>query len=174
MTENAAHIVDLQEIRDKRKIVLDLRLTKEEAIQLAKRSDILEVKDLNAHITLSVGKRPDLFRIECELHANVVQACGVTLTPVKEEIRESFDEMVTTDPTALDAPEDTDTDPEQPVELIENERIDLDEVIAQWLVISLNPYPRSDAPEFIHIEQKENEKGELTHTPFSILGKLKK
>jgi uncharacterized metal-binding protein YceD (DUF177 family) len=169
-----AHYIDLADVRDSHKVVLDIRPTREEYTELALRCGILEVKDLDAHITLTQGAKPDLFRIEGELHASVVQACGVSFTPVAEKIHESFDEILTTDPKALDAPEETDENPNQPVELIENDHVDLGDIIAQWLAVSLNPYPRSDTPEFAHIEQKENESGEKTHTPFSVLEKLKK
>jgi uncharacterized metal-binding protein YceD (DUF177 family) len=169
-----AHTVELQDVRDSHKVVLDIRATPDECLALAKRCDILEIKDLNAHIVLNQGGRSDLFRITGELQAHVVQACGVNGSPVKEAVAESFNEVLTTDPTALAAEDETDDDVEQPVELIENDKLDLGEIITQWLVLSLNPFPRSDAPAFEHIEQIEGVSGERMHTPFSVLENLKK
>lgn len=167
-------VFDLQEIRDQRRISLEIAPTAEELVALAQRCKILDIKDLAARVTLTLGNRVDLFRVEGTLKAHVIQACSVTLAPVKETINESFNEVLTTDESALAAPEDMDDDINQPVELIENDKLDIGEIIAQWLAVSLDPYPRSDAPEFAHIEANIGETGEKTHTPFSVLEKLKK
>jgi hypothetical protein len=48
---------------------------------------------------------------------------------------------------------------DKPVELIQGDSIDIGEVVAQWLALALNPYPRSDAPTFEYIEAAKLEWG---------------
>src|SRR5690606_33438374 len=99
-------IVDINEIRDQDEIHIDLRATKTECDALAKDLKILEINDLNSFLTLRKGARPDLFDIEGEILAHVVQECSVTLAPVKETVQESFSEMLTTSAKALETDPD--------------------------------------------------------------------
>lgn len=160
-----SRLVDLHELRKNDMITMDLRATEAECAALAKRFGILDVHDLDAHITLMRGARPDLFKIEGELSAIVVQECCVTLAPVEERVSESYSELLTTSPQMLGSEEDLDSD--KPVELIQGDSIDIGEVVAQWLALALNPYPRSDAPTFEYIEAANASKD--MQTPFKVL-----
>ena len=168
-------IVDINEVRDQEEIRIDLRATKSECAALAKEIKILEINDLNAFLTIRLGARPDLYDIEGEILAHVVQECSVTLAPVKETVQENFSEMLTTSAETLGDPED-DGDMDQPIELIEHGKIDVGAIVAQWLVLALDPFPRSDAPPYAHIEVANQNAGQNagdTHRPFEILGKIK-
>lgn len=160
-----SRLLDLHELRKNDMIALDLRATEAECAALAKRFGILDVHDLDAHITLMRGARPDLFKVEGELSAVVVQECCVTLAPVEERVSESYAELLTTSPQMLGAEEDMDSD--KPVELIQGDSIDIGEIVAQWLALALNPYPRSDAPTFEYIEVAGTSKD--MQTPFKVL-----
>jgi uncharacterized metal-binding protein YceD (DUF177 family) len=162
-----SRLVDLHELRKNDMITLDLRATEAECAALAKRFGILDVHDLDAHITLMRGARPDLFKVEGELSAVVVQECCVTLAPVEERVAESYSELLTTSPQMLGPADDTDMDGDKPVELIQGDAIDIGEVVAQWLALTLNPYPRSDAPTFEYIEAAGSTKD--MQTPFKVL-----
>lgn len=162
-----SRLFDLQELRKNDSIILDLRANDAECSVLAKRFSILEVHDLDAHITLIRGARPDLIRIEGELSAVVVQECCVTLAPVEERIAEFYDELLTTSAQALGSDEEAAEAEERPVELIQGDYIDIGEIVAQWLALALNPYPRSDAPPFKHIEAA-SPNGDM-QTPFKVL-----
>jgi uncharacterized metal-binding protein YceD (DUF177 family) len=166
-------IVDLDVIRQHNQMTLDFRATPEECLDLAKRFGILEVKDLNAYITIKTTSGSDMFKIEGDLSAEVVQECCVTLSPVEERIVDSFAEVLTTTVAALKAEEEeVVVGDEEPVELIQGDSIDIGEIVAQWLALTLNPYPRSDAPVFLHIEAA-NQNGEVQQKPFQVLEKLK-
>lgn len=167
-------IIDVQDIRDQGKITLKIEATPEECAALAERCDILAVDDLKATITLKSGKGSDLVKVEAKLVTNIQQACSVTLAPVKEAVSETFSETLTTNEALLESEEDTDENENQPVELIENEKMDIGELIAQWLVVSMNPYPRSETPFYEHIEVEETTEGEKKHKPFAFLEQLTK
>lgn len=159
--------LDLQNARDD-DVTLTIKPTADEYIELAKRLKIPEVTSLQADVEIKQGLRADLYEVSGQLKAKVIQECGVTLAPVHEAIDEYFNELMTTSEVALKAPEEVDDD--APVELLENDRIDLNEVVSQWLGLALDPYPRSaDAPPFEHIEAE----GDPTHTPFDVLSRLK-
>jgi uncharacterized metal-binding protein YceD (DUF177 family) len=147
-----SRIVDLQELKSNQTIVFDIRATTTECQELSKRINVLEVKDLNAHMIISRGSRSDLYKVEGDLVSHVVQECCVTLAPIEENVHEHFSELLTTSPTALEAVDEEDTDAENPVDVIENNAIDVGDIVTQWLALALNPYPRSDAPMFKHIE----------------------
>lgn len=164
------HQVDLKTVYENDEVSLDIRATADECKALAKRFGIPDVEDLNAYVTIRRQADPDLIRIEGEVMAHVVQSCCVTLAPVKETVQESFSDMVTTNPALLKPEEETDEDSEAPVDLIQGDSIDIGEIVIQWLSLALNPYPRSDAPLYEHIEEL-NKEG--THKPFDILSSLK-
>ena len=167
--------IDVNEIRDQGRIAVEVQANAAECAALAERCDILAVDNLTARLTLTSSKGSDLVKIQVKLDATIDQACIVTLGPVKEEIHENYTEVHTTSEEALVAPDDVDGTEDQPIELIENEKVDIKELVAQWIVLSMDPFPRSaDTPFYEHIEQKTNEEGTKTHTPFSVLEKLKK
>ena len=169
-TTELSRPVELRSVLENEEISLDIRATAEECRALAKRFDILEVEDLNAFLTIRPGANPALITVEGEIMAHVVQACCVTLAPVKEVVQDSFSDLLTTDPELLGSDEEEDEDSDKPVELIRSDNIDIGEIVAQWLSLALNPYPRSDAPLYEHVEQN-TESG--THTPLDVLGNLK-
>lgn len=178
MTEKQTRLgqpIDVQEIRDQGRMVVEIDANEQEKAELAKRCDILAVDRLTVKLTLQSSKGSELVKIQGKLDAAIQQACSVTLAPVAEVIQESFSEVHTTSEEALAAPEETDGNEDQPIELIENDRLDIQELVAQWLVLSMDPFPRcEDVPPFEHIELKGTEDGVKTHTPFSVLEKLKK
>lgn len=170
-----AETIDVADIRDQGRMVVEIQANEAERAALAERCDIVSVDNLLVRLTLTSSKGSDLVKIQGKLDTVIHQACIVTLTPVKEEIKETFSEVHTTLEEKLAEPEEMDESEDQPVELIENEKLDVQELVAQWIVLSMDPFPRSDdTPYFEHIEQEPNEEGVKTHNPFSVLEKLKK
>lgn len=167
--------VDVADIREQGRIAVEIQANEAERADLAQRCEILAVDSLTVRLTLNSSKGSDLVKIQGKLDTTIQQACVVSFVPVAETIQESFSEVHTTDESKLDAPEDMDDTEDQPIELIENEKLDVKELIAQWIVMSMDPFPRSDeAPYFEHIEDEANKDGVKTHNPFSVLEKLKK
>ena len=167
--------VDVQDVRQNDSMTFIIRATDAECKDLAKRFSIVAVQDLQAQVTVARGPRSDLFTVDGTVVAHVTQECSVTLLPVAEEVNETYSELLTTSPESLTAKGEGDENTEdRPVELIEDDRIDIGEIVAQWLALGLNPYPRSEAPAFAHIEVATDPE-KSTQKPFEALqGLLKK
>lgn len=165
-----SRLVDLQELKSNPEIVFDIRATATECKELAQRLGVLEVKELNAHMIISRGARSDLYKVEGDLVSRVIQECCVTLSPIEEAIHEQFSECLTTSPTALEQADEEESDANRPVDLIQNNTIDVGEILSQWLALALNPYPRSNAPVFKHIEAEAQPHEK--QTPFKVLESL--
>lgn len=117
---------------------------------LAERLDLVALPSLSAKV--SVRRRNDSGWVEVygTLQADVVQNCVVTLEPVparvEEEIAEMFIEADRDDDTFKGSTGAVELDPiaDMP-EPVEGDTLDLAEIVAQCLSLSLDPYPR--APE---------------------------
>jgi Large ribosomal RNA subunit accumulation protein YceD len=89
-------------------------------------------------------------RVRGEVYAEVTQTCVVTLEPIEAIVREAVDVRFA-EPAQehrrgnLDAPgvaELIDLDSDDPPDAIENGRIDLGALAAEFLALGLDPYPR--------------------------------
>lgn len=151
---------------------------------VAKRLEIPSVESLAAEIDLQrVPGNKAVVHVTGMLKADVVQTCGVTTVPVKNYIEEEFEGWFT-DPTAYasiakarheKAGKITDTevpimeerdDPEPMV----NGKIDLGDLICQYLSLGLDPYPRAHgvtAPELSEEQQETVSAGR--RNPFEAL-----
>ncbi len=165
---------------------LSLRLEAGESVRqaLARRFGILAVLALRAELRVEPGFEAGHFEVAGRLWAEVEQSCVVSLDPVRETMDVGFergfappeavaailaaepeladDESAWLDPDAIDPP-----DP------IEGGMIDLGELVAEELALSLNPYPRKPDAELpagftpdIEVEAKVS--------PFAVLSQLKK
>ncbi len=119
---------------------LDLRATDEECAALARRFAISAISGLRASGGLgrSVGGR---VRLRVTLEADVRQTCVVTLDPVANRIEEDLDITFEPEPgrsAALDIAFDEAVDREP----LTGDSLDLGEIVAEELALSLDPYPR--------------------------------
>lgn len=168
-----SRIVQLADLSQHKKLVLDIQADANECKALTQRMGIIELKSMNAHLEIKLSATSGNIRIDGAINAKLVQACGVTSQPVKETIDETFVETLTTVAENLTSEDEITGDDDIPVDLIEGDTFDAGEVVTQWLTLLLNPYPRSDAPEYEHNETGRTEEGEPTHTPFGVLSQLK-
>jgi uncharacterized metal-binding protein YceD (DUF177 family) len=115
--------------------------TPEESTHLAQRFDLASIQKLDVTFTLEPGKtHKGGFYVVGKLVADVVQRCVVTLKDVPENVDVSFelhvlDECHNTEQSLEDLGDDD-------VEFMVKDEVDLGEVAAQYLSLSLNPYPR--------------------------------
>src|SRR5882672_6173204 len=134
-----------------------------ERARLAERFGLLALDRLTAAVSLKRG-RGGLIQVRGRLEAEVVQACVVTLEPVRSRLSESFAGAVVIGLEDEDPPE----------ELIEG-RIDLGETVAQQLAVALDPYPHApgaeEKPEVP--EQGESAAEKKTASPFAALARLR-
>ncbi|MFE0753349.1 YceD family protein [Inquilinus sp. NPDC058860] len=136
-----------------------------ERAALARRFDLLALDEFRARFTLTPG-RGDTVVVAGALAAAVVQRCVVTLDPVPAAVEDEI-EAVFADAAGRDEAE-VEVDPlTAEVEPLVDGRIDLGELAAQHLSLTLDPYPRSpDAPE----PAAEPPEGEPeTRRPFAVL-----
>lgn len=168
-----SNIVELSQLREKGSVEVTFNPTAEECKALAQRFQILDVKQFSAKVLVK-ATAPDLFRLTGWVKARVVQECIVNGSPVSEEINEQYDEVVTTSAALLGGEDEVDGDNDRPVELIEGDSIDVAEIAIQWLALSLDPYPRSDAPLYEYSDEAENPNEISKKSPFAVLETLKR
>jgi uncharacterized metal-binding protein YceD (DUF177 family) len=145
---------------------------------LAKLWDILGVEALTAELKVRRWKK-DGVKVMGTVHAEVTQACVVTLDPVAEVIDEEIDEIFVPEGSALaripanDAGEIV-VDPDGPdlPESFTGDEIDVGAFVAEMAAMALNPYPRKPDAAFAgHIEEAVAE--EKKPSPFAVLKNLK-
>ncbi len=148
--------------------------TAAERAAVARRLGILAVDRLTAELTVkSISSR--LFRVQGTWEAAVQQACVVTLEPVADSPKGSFEAAFEASDGRRAAPQgaDVEIDPEaaDPAEALPAEGIDLGELVVQELAVALNPYPRAPGAE-IPAEYRPPEVEE-DNGPFAALKVLK-
>lgn len=110
---------------------------------LAARFGLLAVERLEAHLRIEREGAASV-RVRGRMQARVQQACVVSLEPVAGDLA---DEIAVLYRPAGEAETDQElVDPlsEEDVEFWDGEAIDLGELVAQHLSLSLEPYPRAD------------------------------
>jgi uncharacterized metal-binding protein YceD (DUF177 family) len=103
-----------------------------------------------------------------------VQACVVTLEPVRAQLSEDFTVAFGAVRPAAEGEVIIGLDEEDPAEELTDGRIDLGEVVAQQLAVALDPYPRAPGADdrFAQSDQEESAaKG--GNTPFAALAGLR-
>lgn len=164
-----AHRLQLDQIRDGDR--LDLVADDDELSSVAKRLGLVSLDRLEAHVTL--GRAGEIVRVEGRLVAALSQGCVITGDPVAAHVDEPF--------SVIFVPEPRSGGPDEEIELDESDcdvvfhdggTIDLGSAIADTLVLSLNPYPRSAGA-----DAALKEAGVMTEeqvSPFAVLAKLRK
>ena len=158
-----SRIVELRELTTKPKKI-EWQATKEECDALAKRLKILSVDDLSAKI---IVQKNDLIQVSGTFVAHVKQSCVVSGEPVVQTVEDTFEEFFC-QASRHENPIDLDMDA-QDVEVVENGRIDVGELVVEYLILGLDPFPRKEGIPLVQAgdtEEKEN--------PFAVLKNWKK
>ena len=134
-----------------------------ECAELAARFGFAAVARLSARLKVKRAG-PGHWNVTGRLQAEVTQLCGVTGEPVPESVDFTIEERY-----CRASEEGTDIDVSlDGFEPLVDGAIDLGEVVAQTLAISVNPWPRSvDAPHSFAVGESEKEH------PFAGLAALK-
>ena len=144
----------------------------EECAALAKRFDLRDLSGLKARMTVLRVSEGKIIRIEGDLEAEVVQTCVVSLRDVHSEIGAHFETYFTEDGKGLD--QDTEFSVELEEELSDvlvGGILDLGELVAQYLSLELEPYPRAPG---VSLAAQMAEAGlEVKNRPFQVLKGLK-
>lgn len=149
-----------------------------ERAALARFWDILGVEALSAELKLRRWKK-DGVKVFGTVHAEVTQACVVTLDPVPEVIDEDVDEIFVPEGSPLASIPANDQgeiliDPDGPdlPETFMGDTIDIGAVVAEIVAMALDPYPRKPGVAFQdHVEGNPND--DVKPSPFAVLKTLK-
>ena len=139
---------------------------------LTARFNLLALTNLHATLKICMGRAGSAVEVTGTMIADVVQSCIVTLDPVHGHIEADIEVLfampddVKTDAVVMQGELDG-----EDVETIMDGRIDLGELIAQHLGITINPYPRKEGVNFTGIEFNEPK---ASINPFAKLVELKK
>ena len=169
MTPEFSRPIPLEEIGE-REVVRDIEASADERAALSKRFGLLSLGLLKAHVRLNWVQGRKLLKLTGAFEAEVEQACVVTLDPVHDHIAEKLDLLferpakgAETGDRTIEVMSVEDAEPLPPHEL------DIGEVVAEELALSLNPYPRK--PEASFGADKTGERGP---SPFDVLARLKR
>lgn len=112
--------------------------------RLAERFGLISLDRLSALLHLKRG-RAGLIHMDGRLEAEVVQACVVTLEPVRSQVAETFSLTFAAKAKPAAGGVVIDIDAADPPEALIDGRLDLGEAVAQQLAVALDPYPRAPA-----------------------------
>lgn len=144
--------------------VYDLKATPTERTALAERFNLLALDRLEAEVRLE-RLAGGLLRLSAALKADVVQACVVTLEPVRDGIDEPFTVLYRAGAEAGETAVVL-SGASELVEPLSSDILDIGEAVAQQLSLALDPYPR--APGAIAAAPEEGRA-----SPFAALAKWK-
>ncbi len=177
MTGNPAHgfsyLLPADTIGEAQKI---LRIVVDEAARgaWARRFDLIAIDSLVADLTISRIADSALIRVSGSLRADIVQACVVSREPVAASIDVTISERLGPQDEG-EAEMDFDIDEEDPPLPFTDDSIELGELLAQHLAISIDPYPRAvgvASPSVMKNEERNDER--RSNRPFASLAILKK
>ncbi|MCG8546777.1 MAG: DUF177 domain-containing protein [Alphaproteobacteria bacterium] len=141
--------------------------------RLANRFGLAAINRLTASLTMTRAASGIPIRVAGRFRAEVTQRCVVSL--------ESFDSVVENTlevefVPAADMPTevDFDVDDMDPPEALQGTEIDLGELVAQHLAISLDPYPRKQGAQAPAWNSAVGGRPSDVDRPFAILEKLRK
>ena len=144
-----------------------------ERARLVERFGLLALDRLTATLNLKRG-RGGLIEVRGRFEAEVVQACVVTLEPVRSRVSESFTVAFGTGSRAVVGAVVIGLEDEDPPEELIDGRIDLGELVAQQLAVALDPYPHAPgAGEPVEGSGQEDSGAEKTASPFAALAQLR-
>lgn len=173
-----SHIIHLRDLEDE-PVTLTLDANDESRRALAERFGLLDITRLVASVKAEkTGKRG--IRLSGSIDAEVVQSCVTSLKPVDANVKEDFSvRFVPSDEIEAGSEEEDawiDAEGTEDVEPLVGEKVDVGEVVAQSLSLSLDPYPRAEGAELSSGERSNpTEEPEADRAnPFAVLKKLTK
>ncbi len=156
----------------------EVKATPEQLAEIAERFDLVALKTMTATVSVS-SKGPDEgILVSGHVYADLTQRCISSLADVPEVVDIPFSLLLVSPEAAdrMDADENY-MDIDQPeYDALEGDTVEIGEIVAQTVAISMNPYPRAEGAELaganktgISFNEPELEK----KNPFAALGKLK-
>jgi uncharacterized metal-binding protein YceD (DUF177 family) len=167
-----SRLIAIEGIAPDKKRKEEIAASEEECAALAARFGLRSLRNFTAELSVRRVPGGTAVRIEGLFRADVVQACVVSLQDVHAHIDGQFDTYFTED--AEQAREEiafTLDDDLDAAEMVHNGMIDLGEVVAQYLSLELDPYPRAPG---VSLAAQLHESGTPKKAnPFQVLEALK-
>jgi uncharacterized metal-binding protein YceD (DUF177 family) len=164
-----SHIVNVQDLPQDG-ADYDISANEAECVKLAERFNLVRLSGLKAVLRLDRRSRGAV-RLSGGIVAQVTQTCVATLDPVDEDVEIDLDIVFQPDfeDLPLDAPE---YDSERDLEPLTGDSLDIGEIVAEEMALSLNPYPRAATAPMIGPDGADAEEGPAPQRPFAGLGTL--
>ena len=122
----------------------DLEAKPEERAALAKRFDLVELRSLKAQLSLKTSGQETIF-VKGKIKAEIVQRCVVTLELMTTSINLKVDTVcLPADQHRAGAGSSHYDELDDEFEIFSNGKIDLGEMVAQHLGVTIDPYPRKE------------------------------
>lgn len=143
--------------------------SQQERAKLSRRFDLVAIDSLSASGTVTRGPMPSSIVVEGRLAADAVQTCVATLEPVPEHVEADFRRLFVVGDSGDDGEADIEIDPLDDLpEPLAGPMLDVGEVVAEELSLSLDPYPRAAGAEGLPaLRTSDNGEG----GPFAVLAR---
>lgn len=169
-------------------VKIKIEAGKEDLKRLARRLDVMAVDNVKADLELK--RNNVMIIVRGRLSADVTQSCVVTLQPVHSHLEDDFDAYYTQKEDVISfarARQEKDLEKmqgetpmleeyEDPEPILDG-KIDLAELVTQYLSLSINPYPHAQGVEFDKSEEAEiiaQKRAEDDKNPFAALKNWRK
>ena len=177
-----SHFWSVGELKEGQK-TLKISPNEAESARLAQRLGLLSLDKLEAEITISHGAGEVRYNVAGRFSADVTQKCVVTLDPVQSHLEDEFEAWYADSDAAIplakarheklnekghgELPIREERDDPEP--LVDG-KIDLGELVTQYLALSINPYPHAEgAEEVMKAQEKEAKEDAEVKNPFAAL-----
>ena len=120
---------------------LELQASEDERRRLARRLGLLSLDSLSAQARIR-RESTTRFRVNVDFYAEVLQSCVISLEPVSSRIGDHFSVLCLDDAGQADAEVFVEPEGDEPPEPIADGRIDLGELVTQYLSLAIDPYPK--------------------------------
>lgn len=176
-------LFDVHEM-DRAEVALMIAPDDEARARLCQRLGVVKVDLLEADIRVSHHSGEVAYTVQGQIRADLTQECVVSLEPVHSHIEDEFEAWFADAEAAISIAKarheklsekghgelpvlDEKDDPEP---LIEG-KIDLGELVTQYVSLSINPYPHAEGVEFEAVQDKKSaeEGADLVKNPFAAL-----
>ena len=146
---------------------------------LATLAGVSQITGLDSELTLRRWRRYGV-QVEGKSTGEIEQPCRLTLEPVVQHLDEEFQVRLVPENSRL-ARIDTDGDGELLLDpegddlpdTFTGNRIDLWPIVIEQLVLSIDPFPQLPGAVLENTDVEEEEPGDASKSPFSVLSKLK-
>ena len=146
-----------------------IEATKDELEALAKRLLVKSISNLAADIKLE-RLLNDTVRVSCNVKADIVQSCIISLEDIPAHLDFEAESLFSEKGEVFEGDSGDDLEVEDEFNFaIKDGVLDLGELVAQYLSVEIDPYPRVEGAEFKEPVAEDSKK----NNPFAVLEGLK-